>query len=71
MTTIDPSLILGVEAKAKICPLEETAIIYRRWKPSVKGLSARWLELVGTLLVQVILKSKSLTFWSVFFNKKV
>lgn len=49
-------LISGVKAKTKVCGSEKTAILYWQWQPTAKRLSAGWVELVGSLLVQVTCK---------------
>lgn len=47
------SVIVGVEAEAEVCCSEETTIIHRRRQLAVERLPVGWLELVGSLLVQV------------------
>lgn len=47
------SVIVGIEAEAEVCCSEETTVIHRRRQLAVERLPVGWLELVGSLLVQV------------------
>lgn len=51
---IKETIISGVKAKTKVRCSEETAVVHWRREPSAERLSAGWVELVGSLLVQVL-----------------